>query len=161
MDMEQAWLLPAIPAVAFVVLALVRGYLPREGDWIAIGASIASFVLFLVVAIDLFDQLPAAGAALVGNTSGFDWVKIEEIDFLLRIGFRVDQLTIVMLAAVTFVGMLVQIYSVGYMKGEARYGWYLRRRCPSSSRRCCARAGRTTCCCSTSPGKASASALTC
>ena len=29
-----------------------------------------------------------------------------------------------MLAAVTLVGMLVQIYSVGYMKGEPRYGWY-------------------------------------
>ena len=124
MGMEQAWLLPAIPAVAFVVLALVRGYLPREGDWIAIGASIASFVLFLIVAIDLFDQLPAAGAALVNNTSGFDWVKIDELKFILRIGFRVDQLTIVMLAVVTFVGMLVQIYSVGYMKGEPRYGWY-------------------------------------
>ena len=31
---------------------------------------------------------------------------IEPIDFVLRIGFRVDQLTVVMLAAVTFVGML-------------------------------------------------------
>jgi NADH-quinone oxidoreductase subunit L len=124
MGMEQAWLLPAIPAVAFVVLALFHGYLPRRGDWVAIGAAIASFVLFLFVAGDLFGQLPAAGAELVNNNSGFDWVKIEEIDFLLRIGFHVDQLTIVMLAAVTFVGMLVQIYSLGYMRGEVRYGWY-------------------------------------
>ncbi len=124
MGMEQAWLLPAIPAVAFVVLALFHGYLPRQGDWVAIGASIASFGLFLFVAIDLFDQLPAAGAALVNNTAGFDWVEIPEIDFVLRIGFRVDQLTVVMLSAVTFVGMLVHIYSTGYMKGERRYGWY-------------------------------------
>jgi NADH-quinone oxidoreductase subunit L len=124
MGMEQAWLLPAIPAVAFVVLAFFNGYLPRRGDWVAIGAAIASFVLFLFVAVDLFDQLPVAADALTNNTSGFDWVEIPEIDFLLRIGFRVDQLTIVMLAVVTFVGMLVQIYSVGYMKGEVRYGWY-------------------------------------
>jgi NADH-quinone oxidoreductase subunit L len=124
MDMEQAWLLPAIPAAAFVVLALFHNYLPRQGDWLAIGAAIASFVLFLLVAADLFDQLPLPGADLVNNTSGFDWVRIDEIDFLLRIGFRVDQLTIVMLAAVTFVGMLVQIYSTAYMKGEPRYGWY-------------------------------------
>ena len=61
---------------------------------------------------------------LVNNESGFDWVKVEKIDFLLRIGFHVDQLTMVMLAAVTFVGMMVQIYSTGYMKGEPRYGWY-------------------------------------
>jgi NADH-quinone oxidoreductase subunit L len=124
MGMEQAWLLPAIPAVAFVVLAFLRGFLPRQGDWVAIGASIASFVLFLFVAADLFDQLPAAAAELVNNTSGFDWVEIPEIDFVLRIGFRVDQITVVMLAAVTFVGMIVQIYSIGYMRGEVRYGWY-------------------------------------
>jgi NADH-quinone oxidoreductase subunit L len=124
MSMEEAWLLPALPAAAFVILAFFHGYLPRKGDFVAIGAAIGSFVLFLLVAIDLFDQLPSAGAELVNNTSGFDWVQIEEIDFLLRIGFRVDQITIVMLAVVTFVGMLVQIYSVGYMKGEVRYGWY-------------------------------------
>jgi len=124
MSMEDAWLLPALPAAAFVVLAFFHDYLPRKGDFVAIAAAVGSFVLFLLVAVDLFDQLPSAGAGLVNNTSGFDWVKIPEIDFVLRIGFRVDQITIVMLAAVTFVGMLVQIYSLGYMKGEVRYGWY-------------------------------------
>ena len=123
-DMEQAWLLPALPAGAFVILAFFSGYLPRRGDWVAISAAVASFVLFLFVAADLFDQLPVFAEELVGNESGFDWVEVPEIDFLLRIGFHVDQLTIVMLSAVTFVGMLVQIYSVGYMKGEPRYGWY-------------------------------------
>jgi NADH-quinone oxidoreductase subunit L len=128
--MDQAWLLPALPAGAFVILALFHGYLPRKGDFIAIAAAIASFVAFIFVAADLFDQLPAAANDLVNNTSGFDWIKVSGIpymngnDFILRIGFRVDQITIVMLAAVTFVGMLVQIYSVGYMKGEPRYGWY-------------------------------------
>jgi NADH-quinone oxidoreductase subunit L len=123
-DMEQAWLLPALPALAFVVLAFFNGYLPRRGDWVAISAAVASFVLFLFVAVDLFDQLPVVASELVDNESGFNWVEIEEIDFLLRVGFHVDQLAIVMLAAVTFVGMLVQIYSTGYMKGEPRYGWY-------------------------------------
>ena len=51
----------------------------------------------------------------------------------MRVGFRVDQITFVMLAAVTFVGMLVQIYSTGYMAHtdeqghkhyEVRYSWY-------------------------------------
>jgi NADH-quinone oxidoreductase subunit L len=123
-EMDQAWLLPTLPAVAFVIVALFHNYLPREGDFVAIAASVGSFLLFLLVAVDLFQQLPAAGHDLVNNVSGFSWVEIEEIDFLLRIGFRVDQITVVMLAAVTFVGMLVQIYSLDYMKGEPRYGWY-------------------------------------
>ena len=122
--MEQAWLLPAIPAVAFVILALFKDYLPRQGDFVAIGAIVASFVLGLFVIGDLLSQLPAGPGMLVNNVSGFDWLKIEEIGFVLRVGFRVDQLTVVMLSVVTFVGMIVQIYSLGYMKGEARYGWY-------------------------------------
>jgi len=123
-DMEQAWLLPAIPAVSFVVIALLHNYLPRTGDFIGIGAGLASFVLFILIAADLFDQMPRAASELVNNNAGFDWLKIDEIDFVLRIGFHVDQITVVMLAAVTFVGLLVNIYSVGYMHGEKRYGWF-------------------------------------
>jgi NADH-quinone oxidoreductase subunit L len=131
--MDQAWLLPAFPAAAFVVLALFHRYLPRQGDWLAIIAVVATFVCMLLVAADLFQQLPAPAHDLENNLSGFDWIEIEDIDFLLRIGFRVDQLTMVMLAVVALVGMLVQIYSTGYMSHtdarghkhyEPRYGWY-------------------------------------
>ena len=38
--MEQAWLLPAIMAGAFVVVALFHNYLPRQGDFIAVGGAI-------------------------------------------------------------------------------------------------------------------------
>jgi NADH-quinone oxidoreductase subunit L len=120
-EMDQAWLIPALPAAAFVVLALFHNYLPRRGDLIAIGAVAASFLLFVFVLVDLLDQLPGE---LFGNLSGFDWVEIAAIDFKLRIGFLVDQLSVVMLGVVSLVSLLVHVYSVGYMKGEARYGWY-------------------------------------
>src|SRR3972149_3413049 len=122
--MEQAYWLPALPAIAFVVLALFHNYLPRQGDFIAVGALLASFILFLPVAADLLDQLPRAASALEANTSGFDWLEIEEIDFALRIGFRVDQITLVMLAVVTFVSLMIFFHSVRFMKGEVRYGWF-------------------------------------
>ncbi len=122
--MEQAWLLPAIPAAAFVIIALFHNYLPRKGDFVGVAAVIAAFVCFIFVAADLFGQLPASAADLVNNNSGFEWMKIPAVDFSLRIGFHVDQITVVMLCVVSFVGMLVQIYSLGYMKGERRYGWY-------------------------------------
>src|SRR6185295_3690541 len=132
-NMDHAWLLPALPAAAFVILALFQSYLPRKGDFVAIAAIIASFVAMLMVASDLFGQLPVAAADLVGNESGFDWAKIPSADFVMHIGFHVDQLTMVMLLCVTFVGMLVQIYSTGYMAHtdehghkhyEPRYSWY-------------------------------------
>src|SRR3972149_5952320 len=119
MGMEQAWLIPAIPAAAFVVLLLWGRPLPRRGDWVARGAATAPFVLFFFVLSDLLDKLD--GPDFPGR-QGWDWVSFGE--FELRLGFQVDQLTVVMLAVVTFVGLMVQVYSTGYMRGDARYGWY-------------------------------------
>src|SRR5438093_10710107 len=42
----------------------------------------------------------------------------------LSIGMKIDGLTAVMFVVVTIVSLLVQIYSIGYMKGEARYTWF-------------------------------------
>ena len=39
-------------------------------------------------------------------------------------GFFVDPLTIAMLGLVTFVALMVQIYSLGYMRGDPRINWY-------------------------------------
>src|SRR3972149_5973400 len=44
-DMEQAWLLPALPAAAFVILALFHQYLPRKGNLIAVGSTVPPFLL--------------------------------------------------------------------------------------------------------------------
>jgi NADH-quinone oxidoreductase subunit L len=41
--------------------------------------------------------------------------------FQFNIGFLVDRLTVVMMLTVTFVALLVHIYSIGYMKGDAGY----------------------------------------
>ncbi|HZP26961.1 MAG TPA: NADH-quinone oxidoreductase subunit L [Dehalococcoidia bacterium] len=120
MDMEHAWLLPAIPAVAFVVLLIAGPYLPRRGDWVTIGALAATFILALPIIVDLLDALDKGNFAPVH--SGRDWVDIQ--GFKIRLGFMVDQLSVVMLMVVTFVSTLIAIYSTGYMKGEQRYGWF-------------------------------------
>ncbi|MED5429604.1 MAG: NADH-quinone oxidoreductase subunit L, partial [Chloroflexota bacterium] len=39
-------------------------------------------------------------------------------------GFLVDRISVVMLGLITFVALLVQVYSLQYMKGDRRYGWY-------------------------------------
>ncbi|MCH8814104.1 MAG: NADH-quinone oxidoreductase subunit L [Chloroflexi bacterium] len=120
MGMEQAWLIPALPAAAFVVITLVGKYLPRKGDWVAIGAIAASFVLFFFVLADLLDVVDEPG--FTGGEKSWEWVSFG--DFEIRLGFFTDQITIVMLAVVSFVALMVQIYSVGYMRGDPRYGWY-------------------------------------
>ena len=102
--------------------------LPEGHKAVRIGAGLSQFGPVFNVLFSVRDlvglEYSASAADLVNNNSGFDWLEIQEIDFVLRIGFHVDQITMVMLAAVTFVGMLVQIYSLGYMHGERRYGWF-------------------------------------
>ena len=39
-------------------------------------------------------------------------------------GVYIDRLTVVMLGLVTFVALLVQVYSLEYMRGDSRFGWY-------------------------------------
>jgi NADH-quinone oxidoreductase subunit L len=123
--MSEAWVLPAIPAAAFAALLVFGAYLPRRGDWLAIGAMAATFVLFFPVLSDLLDV--AGDEAFHGVSSGTDWLEFPLPgggEFVLRLGFFVDQLAIVMVGVVSFVALMVMVYSVGYMKGDARYGWY-------------------------------------
>jgi len=120
--MEQAWLIPAIPAVAFVLLLIAGPYLPRHGDWVAIAAIGASFILFFPVLFDLMDALDADHEGFIGGTKSWEWLSFE--GFEIRLGFFTDEITIVMLGVVLFVALMVQIYSVSYMHGDPRYGWY-------------------------------------
>ena len=121
MGMEQAWLIPAIPAAAAGILILFGKYLPRKGDWLSVLAIAASFVLFIFVLHDLTTAL-ARGGEFTAVHSGREWLHIGS--FNLRLGFEVDQLAAVMLAVVSFISLMVQVYSLGYMKGDKRYGWY-------------------------------------
>ncbi|MEE9277480.1 MAG: NADH-quinone oxidoreductase subunit L [Dehalococcoidia bacterium] len=121
---EHAWILPAIPACAFGLLFVVGRYLPRQGDWLSILAIGSVFVLFFFVLESHLDSLNA-GLGGIANT-GFDWVNFG--DFHLRIGFTVDSISVVMLGVVSLVGLMVNVYSVQYMRHHGRpekhYWWY-------------------------------------
>jgi NADH-quinone oxidoreductase subunit L len=121
--MSEAWLLPVLPGAAFVALVLFGKYLPRKGDWLAILAIFGSFVLFFPIAADLTNALAKTGEEFAGVSNSITWFHVGDV-LQVRLGVFVDQITIVMLAVVTFVSLMVQVYSLGYMKGDARYGWY-------------------------------------
>jgi len=124
--MEQVWLLPAIPAGVFVILSLFNRVLPRRGDFVAV-LGMGTVVVLAVLAIADFQGAfhdghfaPAPGA----NTYEFTWVNIG--DGVLRIMFSTyfDAITAVMVFVVSFVALMVFLFSIGYMHGEERYGWY-------------------------------------
>ena len=121
---EHAWVLPAIPAIAFIVLFTIGRKLPRGGDFISVGAALAVFILFFFV---LESHLDILGAGLGGiANAGTDWIRFD--GFLVRLGFTVDSIAIVMVFVVSTVALMVNLYSTGYMrhhgKPEPRYWWY-------------------------------------
>jgi len=81
-----------------------------------LGVGIA-FVLSLIVAKLLFlDHVPVFD----GNI--YNWASGGALShFSFNIGFHVDQLTAVMLLVVTFVSLLVHIYTIGYMADDPGY----------------------------------------
>ena len=124
MGMEQVWLLPAIPAAIFALLALFNRALPRGGDGLAILGMLAVVVLGLLVLLDF--QSAFEGGLFApggGHVYAFEWARIGT-SLLIEFSTYVDGITVLMIVVVSVVTLMVMLYSVGYMKGEPRYGWY-------------------------------------
>jgi len=119
--MADAWVLPALPVAGFVLLLLFSPWLPRKGDWLAILLMGTSFGLVFPIANDVADSIGRGG--FHGVEVSREWFNVQGY-IEIRMGTFVDQITLVMLFVVTFVALLVMIYSTGYMHGERRYGWF-------------------------------------
>ena len=114
MGMESAWLLPALCVAAFLAIALFGRKLPGQGTFIAVLAIGAGFALFWPIMLDMVKNGPAV----------FEVVWFQAGSDKIMLGMNIDQLAIVMLGLVTSVALAVQVYSLGYLKGDPRIGWY-------------------------------------
>ncbi|MBI2872617.1 MAG: NADH-quinone oxidoreductase subunit L [Chloroflexi bacterium] len=118
--MEWAWLIPALSFIAFALIVAFGRWLPGRGAFIAVLAIGAGFVLFWPVMVDLV----RTGLPGEPGQYGFSWTWFPVGDTRLTWGMIVDPLSVLMLGIVTLVALGVQVYSLEYMRGEPRYGWY-------------------------------------
>lgn len=118
--MQWAWLIPTYGFVAFGLISLFGRYLPGKGVFLSIVAIGAGFVTFLPV---LFDML---AEGIPSGTGGYHFVTewFTAGDITVGLGIIIDPLTIIMLGLVTFVAFFIQVYSIGYMRGDPRISWY-------------------------------------
>ena len=112
--LQWAWLAPAACVGAFTALALFGRYLPWKGAYIAVGAIGFGFVLFWFLLRDLLN----------GATREFSALWFEAGGGVFDLGMTIDPVAMVMMGVITFVSLLVQIYSLGYLRGESRLPWY-------------------------------------
>src|SRR4051812_39299820 len=121
--LENAWLIFLLPAISFWLILLVGKRLPRHGDFIGIGAIAISFVLSICAVVQWINR-PEVGEGeeklrhAVDNKL-FTWFSLggHKTDF----GIHVDGLTVTMLFVVTFISLMVHVYSTSYMEGDRRY----------------------------------------
>ncbi|MBM4116608.1 NADH-quinone oxidoreductase subunit L [bacterium] len=123
--MDLSWIenalgwIPCLPLLGFSVNILLGKRLgPRFVQGLAVGAIAGSFLLSLVAFFHLRAQ--AVEARILTQTL-WDWVRvggggIPGVD--AKVAFTLDPLSSVMLLVVTGVGLLIHIYSIGYMKGD-------------------------------------------
>jgi NADH-quinone oxidoreductase subunit L len=119
------WLIPIL-CLAGALLNLLLGIARVRKPLVTVVGlgSVGGATVLAFVALWQYLHQPAT----VLTETYFTWIAVP--DFTIDAAFRLDQLSAVMLAFVTFVGFLIHLYSVGYMHhepdtGYARYFAYL------------------------------------
>ena len=104
-----AWVILFLPLLAAGMIALFTGRLPRLSAQISIAAIAIAFVLALGLYLRLGDEKQLM-------TPAWTWLSVGGLD--VELGFLVDRLSVLMLLVVTGVGLMIHIYSYGYMHGD-------------------------------------------
>jgi len=112
--LDIAWLIPVFPLLAFAAIVFFTNRWKELSARLAIGAMGISFLLSLGV----LGAVVQSGGQEAFERS-YAWAPVGQST--LSMGYRIDPLTTVMLMVVSFVGLLIFIYSQGYMHGDKRY----------------------------------------
>ncbi len=114
MDMRTLYLIvPLAPLVGAIVVGLFGPKLGRSlSHWLCIVGVAVSFVASIVIWRDV-------NAGHVFNGDVYTWMQSG--GFKLSVGFLIDPLTALMLLVVTFVSLMVHIYTIGYMADDDGY----------------------------------------
>lgn len=105
--------IPLLPLCAAAIVGFFGNRLPRSAaHWLTILGVGTSFILSAIV----------FKATLVGfsyNENLYTWLVSGDIHF--NVGFLIDNLTAMMMVVVTFVSLMVHIYTIGYMHEDPGY----------------------------------------
>ena len=134
--MDYAWLAPVLCVAAFALNVVIARQTPAKHSLSALLAIAAVLGAFAVVVVAFSDALAhlghgaagEAGAAPTGEGprhllfADAPWFTIGKYNF--HVTMVVDWVSIMMLGVASFLGALIQIYSLGYMRGDERYWWF-------------------------------------
>ncbi|MEO6879725.1 MAG: NADH-quinone oxidoreductase subunit L [Mycobacteriaceae bacterium] len=118
-----SWLLVALPALGAAVLLLAGRRANGWGHWFGTATVAAAFVYGLLLFTDVRGLDPADR---VREVHLFSWMDVGS--FRLDLGMRLDPLSLTFVLLITGVGLLIHVYSIGYMShdpGRTKFFAYL------------------------------------
>src|SRR5512140_142864 len=113
-SMQQLYLLvPLAPLAGALIAGLAGRAIGRAGaHWVTILGVTVSFLASVAIFFDVLD-------GNVFNVSVYTWLTSGATRF--QVGFLVDTLSALMMVVVTFVSLMVHVYTIGYMADDPGY----------------------------------------
>lgn len=103
------------PLVAAIIAGMFGKKIGRSGaHWLTIfGVAISFFCSVLVFKLVIFDGVSYTSMDI------YHWLALDDLVF--KVGFLIDPLTVTMMLVVTFVSLMVHVYTIGYMHDDPGY----------------------------------------
>ena len=103
------------PLVGAIIAGLFRNQIGRVG---ASSVAIAGVAISCALSFYVLYQLVWGGAGTF-NQNVYQWLQVGGLE--MHVGFLIDRLTALMMVVVTFVSLMVHIYTIGYMADDDGY----------------------------------------
>ena len=114
---EILWLIPAVPMAAAGLSALLKQSARKTSASLAIGSLSFSLLLSLIAFVHVLGNW--MGGITTREVVNLTWIQFGTSN--VDLGWVLDPLSAIMLVMVSFVGLLIFIYSIGYMKSDENY----------------------------------------
>ena len=116
MSMENIYLaIPLAPLFGAIIAGLFGRQIGRVGSHTVTILGVATAFIFSAMVLKNF----AIDGAATYNASVYTWMISDGVRF--EVGFLIDNLTALMMTVVTFVSLMVHIYTIGYMHDDPGY----------------------------------------
>ena len=114
--------IPLLPLAGFILLGIFgRKYVGKAAGLLATATMLASTLIALYIAYGYFTQYAGNYPKLV--PVNYTWLSFAN-GLSINMGALLDPISAMMIVVVTFISLMVHIYSLGYMKGDERFPTY-------------------------------------
>jgi NADH-quinone oxidoreductase subunit L len=119
--LENAFIIPIIPAVAFALIIFFGKRMPLKGSEFGIASMVGALIMSVGAGYQWIQRVNGAPEEAYIEPVIRTWTWWQNGGVPLGIGQHIDGLSVVILIVVAFISTLVQIYSTEYLHGDRRY----------------------------------------